>query len=208
MVNNCVLVGRIATDPEMRYTASGMAVVNFRIAVNRRQASKDGQDADFLDIVAFGKSGEFVAQYLDKGSLVGVEGRIQSRNWQTNDGQKRTSVEIVANNVQALESRQEAERRRAAKGVSGPPNAAAQAPPPAAAAPAAAAPAAAAPAAAPAPAQGHAQPAQPQAPPPAESQGYAEPAQPQAPPPAAPMAQPPMQSQGPIADDEDPFADQ
>ncbi len=193
MVNNCVLVGRIATDPEMRYTASGMAVVNFRIAVNRRQASKDGQDADFLDIVAFGKSGEFVAQYLDKGSLVGVEGRIQSRNWQTNDGQKRTSVEIVANNVQALESRQEAERRRAAKGVSGPPNAAAQAPPPAAA---------------PAPAQGHAQPAQPQAPPPAEPQGYAEPAQPQAPPPAAPMAQPPMQSQGPIADDEDPFADQ
>jgi len=193
VVNNCVLVGRIATDPEMRYTASGMAVVNFRIAVNRRQASKDGQDADFLDIVAFGKSGEFVAQYLDKGSLVGVEGRIQSRNWQTNDGQKRTSVEIVANNVQALESRQEAERRRAAKGVSGPPNAAAQAPPPAAA---------------PAPAQGHAQPAQPQAPPPAEPQGYAEPAQPQAPPPAAPMAQPPMQSQGPIADDEDPFADQ
>lgn len=126
MINNCVLVGRIANDPEMRYTPSGMAVVNFLIAVGRNRKDESGQEqTDFLNIVAFGKSGEFVAQYLDKGSLVGIEGRIQSRQWQTQEGQKRTSVEIVANSVQALESRQEAERRRAAKGVSGPPAAAA-----------------------------------------------------------------------------------
>jgi len=121
VINSCVLVGRIASDPEMRYTTSGMAVTNFRLAVSRQRKSQDGQDdTDWLDIVAFAKSAEFVAQYLDKGSLVGVEGRIQTRQWQTQEGQKRTSVEIVANTVQALESRQEAERRRAAKGVTGP----------------------------------------------------------------------------------------
>lgn len=121
MINSCVLVGRIASDPEMRYTTSGMAVTNFRLAVQRQRKGQDGQeDTDWLDIVAFGKSAEFVAQYLDKGSLVGVEGRIQTRQWQTQEGQKRTSVEIIANTVQALESRQEAERRRAAKGVTGP----------------------------------------------------------------------------------------
>jgi single-strand DNA-binding protein len=121
VINNCTLVGRIANDPEMRYTTSGMAVVSFRIAVSRQRKSADGQEeTDWLDIKAFGKSAEFVAQYMDKGSLVGVEGRIQSRNWQTNDGQKRYSVEIVANTVQALESKSEADRRRAAKGVSAP----------------------------------------------------------------------------------------
>lgn len=121
MINSCVLVGRIARDPEMRYTTSGMAVVNFRIAVSRPRRSGEGEEqTDWLDVVAFGKTGEFVAQYLDKGALIGVEGRIQSRNWQTQDGQQRYSVEIVANSVQALESRQEAERRRAAKGTAGP----------------------------------------------------------------------------------------
>jgi single-strand DNA-binding protein len=105
----------------MRYTPSGMAVTNFRIAVDRRRAAADGQDnTDFLDIVAFGKSAEFVAQYLDKGAMVGVEGRIQSRSWEAQDGQRRRSVEIVANTVQALESRQESERRRASRGQSAP----------------------------------------------------------------------------------------
>jgi single-strand DNA-binding protein len=129
VINSCVLVGRIARDPEMRYTTSGMAVVNFRIAVQRQRRSGDGEEeTDWLDVVAFGKTGEFVAQYLDKGSLIGVEGRIQSRTWQTQDGQKRYSVEIVANSVQALESRQEAERRRASRGTSGPSGAPARGP--------------------------------------------------------------------------------
>jgi single-strand DNA-binding protein len=131
VINSCVLVGRIANDPEMRYTTSGMAVVNFRLAVDRQRRAQEGeQQTDFLDIVAFGKAGEFVAQYMDKGSLVGVEGRIQARSWQTNEGQKRYSVEIIANSVQALESRQEAERRRAAKGAAPAAAPAAAAPPP------------------------------------------------------------------------------
>ncbi len=126
MINSCVLVGRIANDPEMRYATSGTAVTNFRLAVNRQRKGADGQEeTDFLDIVTFGKTAEFVAQFMDKGSLVGVEGRIQSRTWQTQDGQRRYSVEVIANSVQALESRQEAERRRAARGVSAPPQGAA-----------------------------------------------------------------------------------
>jgi single-strand DNA-binding protein len=121
VINTCVLVGRIANDPEMRYTPSGMAVVNFRVAVDRQKRDESGEkQADFLDVVAFGKTGEFVAQYLDKGSMVGIEGRIQSRTWTTQEGQKRYSVEIVANSVQALESRQEAERRRGSRGTAGP----------------------------------------------------------------------------------------
>jgi single-strand DNA-binding protein len=129
VINTCVLVGRIANDPEMRYTPSGMAVVNFRIAVDRQKRDESGEkQADFLDVVAFGKTGEFVAQYLDKGSMVGVEGRIQSRTWTTQEGQKRYSVEIVGNSVQALESRQESERRRAARGTAAPSGAPAGAP--------------------------------------------------------------------------------
>ena len=121
MINTCVLTGRIVNDPEMRYTTSGMAVVNFRLAIDRGRKSPDGQDqTDFLDIVALQKTAELVAQYMDKGAMIGVEGRIQSRTWQTNDGQKRYAVEIVANNVHFMESKSEADRRRAAKGVSAP----------------------------------------------------------------------------------------
>ncbi len=121
MINSCVLVGRLGNDPEMRYTPSGTAVVNFRMAVTRQRRSQDAEEqTDWLNIVAFGKTAEFVAQYLDKGSLIGVEGRVQSRTWETQDGQRRSAVEIVANNIQALESRQEAERRRAAKGQAAP----------------------------------------------------------------------------------------
>ena len=122
MINVCVLVGRIATEPEMRYTTSGLAVISFRLAVNRRRKSQDGEEqADFLDIKAFGKTAELVAQYLDKGAPAGIEGHIQVREWKTNEGQPRRSVEIVAEQVQFIESRQEAERRRAAKGTPSPP---------------------------------------------------------------------------------------
>ena len=98
--------------------------------------------------MAFQKTAELVAQYLDKGSLVGIEGRIQSRQFQGQDGKPQTWVEIVANNVRFLESKSEADRRRAAKGQSGPPGANAVRPPaatPDTAAPPAAAPATAAP---------------------------------------------------------------
>jgi single-strand DNA-binding protein len=124
MINNVVLVGRLANDPEMRYTPSGMPIANFRLAVDRGRKSESGEEqTDWLDIVAFQKTAELVAQYLDKGSLVGVEGRIQSRSWEGQDGKRNWRVEIIANNVRFLESRAEAERRRAARGQSGPPGA-------------------------------------------------------------------------------------
>ncbi len=116
MVNNVVLVGRLANDPEMRYTPSGTAVTKFRLAVGRpprRDAPEGEQQTDWLNIVTWAAQAENCAQYLDKGSLVAVEGRVQSRTWQTQDGQNRYAVEINAQRVQFLESRQEAERRRA-----------------------------------------------------------------------------------------------
>ena len=124
MINNVVLVGRLGNDPEMRYTPSGMAITKFRLAVDRRKRRGGGEDGgdeqkqetDWLDIVCFGVVAENAGQYLDKGSVVGIEGRVQSRTWETQEGQKRYSVEIVANNVQFLESRAEAERRRARAG--------------------------------------------------------------------------------------------
>ncbi len=137
MINSVVLVGRLANDPEMRYTPSGMPIANFRLAVDRGRKSDSGKEqTDWLNIVAFQKTAELVAQYLDKGSLVGIEGRIQSRSWEGQDGKKNYSVEIVANNVRFLESKAEADRRRAARGQSGPPGANAVRPPAASQAPA------------------------------------------------------------------------
>ncbi len=139
MINSVVLVGRLANDPELKYTPSGMPVVTFRLAVDRGRKSETGEDqTDWLDIVAFQKTAELVSQWLDKGSLVGIEGRIQSRSWQAQDGTRRYAVEIVANNVRFLESRQEAERRRAARGTGGPAGAPPQRPAPQAAPPPAA----------------------------------------------------------------------
>ena len=121
MVNSVVLVGRLTADPEMRYTPNGVAVANFRLAVNRRprrdQPAEERQ-ADFIDIVTWRQTAEFCGNYLNKGALVSVEGRIQVRDWETQDGQRRRSVEVVAYSVQSLESRGERERReqRAAGG--------------------------------------------------------------------------------------------
>jgi len=132
VINNVVLVGRLANDPEMKYTPSGMPITTFRLAVDRGRKNDAGEDqTDWLNIVAFQKTAELVAQYCDKGSLVGIEGRIQSRTWEGQDGKKNYSVEIVANNVRFLESRSEAERRRAARGQSAPSGAASAPPPPA-----------------------------------------------------------------------------
>lgn len=118
MINNVVLVGRLGKDPELKYTPSGSAVTNFRLAVNRpprRDAPEGEEQTDWLDIVAWEKVAENCAQYLDKGALVGIEGRVQSRTWETQDGQRRYAVEINARSVQFLESKAEAERRRSAQ---------------------------------------------------------------------------------------------
>ena len=106
MINYTVLLGHLGADPELKYTASGTAVCNFRLAVNRPPQldapDSEGQ-VDWLTIVAWEKLAENCAKYLRKGSKVAVEGRVQSRSWQTKDGQNRSTVEINARNVQFLD---------------------------------------------------------------------------------------------------------
>jgi single-strand DNA-binding protein len=111
-LNKALLIGRLTKDPEMRYTPSGTAVTNFSIATNRWSTGPDGERKEFTDyhnIVAYpiGKRNlaETVAQYTRKGALVFVEGRIQTRSWEGQDGQKRRVTEIIANDVQFLEPR-------------------------------------------------------------------------------------------------------
>jgi len=111
MINRVVLVGNMANDPELKYTASGVAVANFRVAVNRSRPNQQGErEADFISIVAWRQNAEFAANYLNKGRLVAIEGRIQVRSWQTQDGQRRTTTEVVADRVQGLGRRQEGDR--------------------------------------------------------------------------------------------------
>lgn len=102
-MNNVVMIGRLTRDPELRFTAgSGKAVATFTIAVNR-QFSKNNE-ADFFRVVVWGKSGENCANYLAKGRLVGIQGRVQNNNYETNAGEKRYTTEIVADRVEFLES--------------------------------------------------------------------------------------------------------
>lgn len=104
-LNRVVLVGNLTRDPELRYLPSGTPVCNLGIAVNSRRKDADGQwidEANFFDIAAFGKQAENCSQFLAKGSQVAVDGRLRSRSWETNEGQKRSKVEVVAESVQFL----------------------------------------------------------------------------------------------------------
>lgn len=108
MLNRVILIGRLVADPELKYTPSGIAVAQFRIAVDRplsQEARQQGQEkqADFIDIVAWRQSAEFASQYLTKGRLVAVEGRLQIREYVTQDGQRRKAAEIVADNLKGLD---------------------------------------------------------------------------------------------------------
>lgn len=121
MINSVVLVGRLGNDPELTYTNSGTAIAKFRLAVSRppRRAEDGGrgeEETDWLNVVCFGKTAENVSQYLDKGALVGVEGRVQSRSWERQDGGRAYAVDINAFRVHFMESRSEAEARRARGG--------------------------------------------------------------------------------------------
>ena len=103
MVNVVVLEGRLVADPEMRYTPQGIPVANFRIAVDRPFTNQDGtREADFLNVVAWRKLGEIVGNHLAKGRLVSVQGRLQSRQWEAQDGSKRTAYEVNADAVNFL----------------------------------------------------------------------------------------------------------
>ncbi|RJQ31780.1 MAG: single-stranded DNA-binding protein [Actinobacteria bacterium] len=102
-LNRVILVGNLTRDPELRNIPDGTAVANFGIAVNRQFANKAGEkEVDFFNVVAWRKLAELCNQYLSKGSSVAIEGRLQSRSWETGEGQKRSTVEVVADNVQFL----------------------------------------------------------------------------------------------------------
>ncbi|HHW40105.1 MAG TPA: single-stranded DNA-binding protein [Syntrophomonadaceae bacterium] len=107
-LNRVILIGRLTREPEMRFTASGAAVANFTLAVDRPFLNAQGQrEADFIRVVAWRKLAENCSNYLGKGRLVAVEGRLQVRSYQTPDGQTRTVSEVVADNVQFLDRARE-----------------------------------------------------------------------------------------------------
>ncbi|HAO5626909.1 TPA: single-stranded DNA-binding protein [Listeria monocytogenes] len=107
MMNRVVLVGRLTKDPDLRYTPAGAAVATFTLAVNRPFKNAQGeQEADFINCVVWRKPAENVANFLKKGSMVGVDGRVQTRNYEGNDGKRVYVTEIVAESVQFLESKQ------------------------------------------------------------------------------------------------------
>ena len=113
-LNRVILIGRLANDPELKYTPSGIAVTSFRLAVNRpmsAEARTSGQEkqADFFSIVAWRQSAEYAANYLGKGRLVAVEGRLQVREYVTQDGQKRRDTEVVVDNLKSLDRPKEGE---------------------------------------------------------------------------------------------------
>jgi single-strand DNA-binding protein len=110
-LNKVFLVGNLTRDPELRFTAQGTAVANFSLAVNRSYRGSDGEfkkEVSFFNIVVWGKTGENCSKFLSKGRSCLVEGRLQNRSYETQDGQKRTITEIVADNVQFLGSRGDA----------------------------------------------------------------------------------------------------
>ena len=101
MLNRIILMGRLTRDPELRHTGSGTAVASFSLAVERdfRDKTSGQKTTDFIDIVAWRQTGEFVSKYFTKGRMAVVEGRLQMRDWQDRDGNKRRSAEVVADNV-------------------------------------------------------------------------------------------------------------
>jgi len=109
MVNKVILVGRLGRDPELRYTQQGLAVANFTLATNESFNNREGERQERTEwhrIVAWGKQAEFCSNYLAKGRQVFVEGRIQTREWEDKEGEKRRTTEIVAQSIQALGARQ------------------------------------------------------------------------------------------------------
>lgn len=108
MINNAVIMGRICEDLELRTTTSGTSVINFTVAVDRRfQKQGEEKQTDFLTVVCWKNTADFVCRYFKKGSMIAVQGSIQTRNYEDKNGNKRTAVEIVADNVSFCGSKAE-----------------------------------------------------------------------------------------------------
>ena len=117
MINRSGLVGRLTRDPELRYTSGGAAVASFTLAVNRSFTNQNGErEADFINCVIWRKAAENFANFTHKGSLVGIDGRIQTRNYENQQGQRVYVTEVVVDNFSLLESRAESERHQTAGG--------------------------------------------------------------------------------------------
>lgn len=106
--NKVILLGNLTKDPEIRYTPNGTAVANFSMAINRRfkQGGEVKDEVCYLDIVVFGKQAENCGQYINKGDSVLIDGRLQQRRWEAEDGQKRSKIEVVAQSVQFMPKKQ------------------------------------------------------------------------------------------------------
>jgi len=105
-MNHIILIGRLVADPETRYTQSGLAVTNFRLAVDRKFKNQAGEkETDFINCVAWRKAAEIIGQYMAKGSQIGVQGSLQVRNWEDKDGNKRTSYDVQVDEFQFLDSK-------------------------------------------------------------------------------------------------------
>lgn len=113
-MSKVILCGNLTRDPELRYTTGGTAVTTLSVAVNRRVKRGDNweEEASFFDVAVFGRTAENCAEYLSKGRPVLIDGELVQRRWETQDGQKRSKVEVTANNVQFLGSRQGNDRSR------------------------------------------------------------------------------------------------
>ena len=119
-LNKVFMIGNLTRDPELRYIPSGTAVASFTVASNRVYTSSAGEkkeEACFVRVVAWARQAELCSEYLTKGSPVFVEGRLQSRSWETPDGQKRSTLEVVAQNIQFLSRKGSAEGARAERGM-------------------------------------------------------------------------------------------
>ncbi len=107
MFNLVVLTGRLTADPELKTTQNGIPVTTFSIAVNRNYRAGEEQQTDFINIVAWRQRAEFITKYFKKGSMIGIEGSIQTRRYQDKNGNNRTAFEVVVNNAQFVESKRD-----------------------------------------------------------------------------------------------------
>lgn len=104
-MNSVQLIGRLTRDPEVRYTDGGVSIARFSLAVDRRFKQENGADADFINIVAFGKTAEFIEKYFHKGMKVALNGRIQTGSYMDKDGKKVYTTDVIAENVEFCESK-------------------------------------------------------------------------------------------------------
>ena len=112
-MNRVMLIGRLTAKPELRYTGSNIPYARFSVAINRTFSNSQGQrETDFINVIIWRKQAENVCNFLDKGSLVSIEGRLQSNSYDDKDGNKRYSLDVVADNVQFLESKSQAQSRQ------------------------------------------------------------------------------------------------